>query len=42
MSSLENILKVVREKDLNVNSLQLRKKSLEDIFISLTGRSMRE
>jgi ABC-2 type transport system ATP-binding protein len=42
MSSLENILKVVREKDLNVNSLQLRKKSLEDIFISLTGRRIRE
>jgi ABC-2 type transport system ATP-binding protein len=41
-SSLENILKVVREHNLNVNSLQLRKKSLEDIFISLTGRSMRE
>jgi ABC-2 type transport system ATP-binding protein len=41
-SSLENILKVVREHNLNVNSLQLRKKSLEDIFISLTGRSIRE
>jgi ABC-2 type transport system ATP-binding protein len=42
MSSLENILKVIREKNLNVNSLQLRKKSLEDIFISLTGRRIRE
>jgi ABC-2 type transport system ATP-binding protein len=42
LSSLENILKVVREHNLNVNSLQLRKKSLEDIFISLTGRSIRE
>jgi ABC-2 type transport system ATP-binding protein len=42
MSSLENILKVVREHNLKVNSLQLRKKSLEDIFISLTGRRIRE
>jgi ABC-2 type transport system ATP-binding protein len=42
LSSLENILKVVREHNLSVNSLQLRKKSLEDIFISLTGRSIRE
>lgn len=42
LPSLENILKVVREHNINVNSLQLRKKSLEDIFISLTGRSIRE
>jgi ABC-2 type transport system ATP-binding protein len=41
-SSLENILKVIREHNLKVNSLQLRKKSLEDIFINLTGRSIRE
>lgn len=42
LSLLETILKVVREHNLKVNSLQLRKKSLEDIFISLTGRSIRE
>jgi ABC-2 type transport system ATP-binding protein len=42
LTYLENILKVVREHNLNINSLQLRKKSLEDIFISLTGRSIRE
>jgi len=41
-SSLENILKVIRERGLDVKGLQLRKKSLEDIFIGLTGRSIRE
>ncbi len=42
MAAMENILKIVREHKLRVNSLQLRRKSLEDIFISLTGRSIRE
>jgi ABC-2 type transport system ATP-binding protein len=42
MAAMENILKTVREHNLKVNSLQLRRKSLEDIFISLTGRSIRE
>jgi ABC-2 type transport system ATP-binding protein len=42
MAAMENILKTVREHNLRVNSLQLRRKSLEDIFISLTGRSIRE
>ena len=42
VTSVESILKTVREHNLKVNSLQLRKKSLEDIFISLTGRSIRE
>lgn len=41
-TALENILKLVREHNLKVISLQSRKKSLEDIFISLTGRSIRE
>lgn len=39
---LENVLKAVREHNLKVNNLQSRKKSLEDIFISLTGRRIRE
>ncbi len=39
---LEAILDVVRSHNLKVNSLQMRKKSLEDIFINLTGRSIRE
>ena len=42
VGSVESILKIVREHNLKVNSLQLRRKSLEDIFISLTGRSIRE
>jgi ABC-2 type transport system ATP-binding protein len=42
LAAMENILKTVREHNLKVNSLQLRRKSLEDIFISLTGRSIRE
>jgi ABC-2 type transport system ATP-binding protein len=40
--ALENILGVVRSHNLKVNSLQMRKKSLEDIFINLTGISIRE
>jgi ABC-2 type transport system ATP-binding protein len=42
LAAMENILKTVREHNLKVNSLQLRRKSLEDIFINLTGRSIRE
>lgn len=42
LAAMENFLKTVREHNLKVNSLQLRRKSLEDIFISLTGRSIRE
>ena len=40
--TLENILTVVKQQNLKVNALRLRKKSLEDIFINLTGRSIRE
>lgn len=42
MAAMENILMIVSEHNLKVISLQLRRKSLEDIFISLTGRSIRE
>ena len=42
VASVGNILKTVTEHKLKINGLQMRKKSLEDIFISLTGRSMRE
>lgn len=42
LSLLECILKTVKDHDLKVNSIQSRKKSLEDIFISLTGRRIRE
>jgi ABC-2 type transport system ATP-binding protein len=42
LAAMENILKTVSKHNLKVNSLQLRRKSLEDIFISLTGRSIRE
>jgi ABC-2 type transport system ATP-binding protein len=42
LAAMENVLKTIREHNLKVNSLQLRRKSLEDIFISLTGRSIRE
>jgi ABC-2 type transport system ATP-binding protein len=42
LAAMENLLKTVREHNLKVKSLQLRRKSLEDIFISLTGRSIRE
>jgi ABC-2 type transport system ATP-binding protein len=39
---VERILKIAGEKNLRVKNLQMRKKSLEDIFINLTGRSLRE
>jgi ABC-2 type transport system ATP-binding protein len=42
VSSLENIAGVARRKNLRVKSLRMRKASLEDIFINLTGRSLRE
>lgn len=40
--TMDMILRVVRERGLEVSGLRLRKKSLEDIFIHLTGRSIRE
>jgi len=39
---LANILEVVKEQNIRIDNLRLRKNSLEDIFISLTGRSLRE
>lgn len=39
---VERLLKIAREKNLGVKNLQMRKKSLEDIFLNLTGRSLRE
>jgi ABC-2 type transport system ATP-binding protein len=42
LSLLDSILKTTRRQNLKVNSVQSRKKSLEDIFISLTGRRIRE
>jgi ABC-2 type transport system ATP-binding protein len=40
--ALANILEVVKEQKIQIDNLRLRKNSLEDIFISLTGRSLRE
>jgi ABC-2 type transport system ATP-binding protein len=42
LSLLDSILKTISSHNLKVNSVQSRKKSLEDIFISLTGRRIRE
>jgi ABC-2 type transport system ATP-binding protein len=41
-SALEDILGVIRDRKIRVNDLHLRKKSLEDVFIGMTGRSLRE
>jgi ABC-2 type transport system ATP-binding protein len=40
--ALANILEVVKEQNIQIDNLRLRKNSLEDIFINLTGRSLRE
>lgn len=40
--SLENVTGIVKNRNLKVKSLRLRQTSLEDIFIKLTGRSLRE
>ena len=40
--ALEEILNIIRENGIKIQDLRLRKKSLEDIFINLTGRSLRE
>jgi len=40
--SLENITGIVKNRNLKVKTLRLRQTSLEDIFINLTGRSLRE
>ncbi len=41
-SALDAILDVIRDRKLRVNELHLRKNSLEDVFIGMTGRSLRE
>jgi ABC-2 type transport system ATP-binding protein len=41
-SALEEILAVVRDRGLVLRDLHLRRKSLEDVFIEMTGRSLRE
>jgi len=42
ISAASGILEVVKQRDLKVSNMRLRKTSLEDIFISLTGRKIRE
>jgi len=42
MAALTKIVEVVNEQRIPVENLRLRKTSLEDIFINLTGRSLRE
>lgn len=39
---VKKILKTISDRNFKISSLQMRKKSLEDIFINLTGRSLRE
>lgn len=41
-AALKAILGIIEERKIKVNNLRLREKSLEDIFISMTGRSLRE
>jgi ABC-2 type transport system ATP-binding protein len=41
-SALEAILGVIRDRKIRVHDLHLRRKSLEDVFIGMTGRSLRE
>lgn len=42
ISVASGILEVIRNRNLKVSNMRLRKTSLEDIFISLTGRKIRE
>jgi ABC-2 type transport system ATP-binding protein len=39
---LPEILKTLKDNNLKVNEIKLRENSLEDIFINLTGRRLRE
>ncbi|MBN2051816.1 MAG: ATP-binding cassette domain-containing protein [Spirochaetales bacterium] len=41
-SLLRDILEVIARRNLRVSDLHLRKRSLEDVFIGMTGRSLRE
>ncbi len=40
--AVEALLAVVRERKIRVRDLHLRRQSLEDVFIGMTGRSLRE
>jgi hypothetical protein len=39
---LSDILDIIKKYNIKVNDLRLRKNSLEDVFINLTGKSLRE
>lgn len=39
---LPDILRVVKERGLHLENLQVRRRTLEDVFINLTGRGLRE
>ncbi len=39
---LPRVLEVIRQEGLHLENLRVRKKTLEDVFISLTGRGLRE
>jgi ABC-2 type transport system ATP-binding protein len=41
-STLDDIISIVKRQNITVVDLRLRKKSLEDIFIAMTGRRLRE
>jgi ABC-2 type transport system ATP-binding protein len=39
---LPQVLQVIKERGLHLENLRIRKKNLEDVFISLTGRGLRQ
>jgi ABC-2 type transport system ATP-binding protein len=39
---LIKIMEMSKEKDLRINNIFIRKPNLEDVFLHLTGRSLRE
>ncbi len=41
-AALEKVLAVVKQRGIKVNGIRLRETSLEDVFIRMTGRSLRE
>jgi len=39
---LPDVLNVIKTRGLRLENLRIRKKTLEDVFIRLTGRGLRE
>ncbi len=42
LGGMEGVVRIAREQGIGIEDLRLRRRTLEDVFIGLTGRGLRE